>query len=136
MRTANRLISTAVHTRWATLTLSITAALLAAIASQPEHDASPLRPAVAIAVLLGVVSFLNSRLLGGPQFVEWNKIRAASEAFKGAIYTGGLHVRRRLQSEACIAIRSKTIGFCRHTGRRMKRLRISANAGFQRYQAQ
>ncbi|MBY3335287.1 DUF4231 domain-containing protein [Rhizobium laguerreae] len=84
-RTANKLKQTIDRTRWATLTLSAIAALLAAVASQvaTEHDSWRLRLAVASAVLLGVVS---SRLLGGTQVSAWTRMRAASEALKGAIY--------------------------------------------------
>ncbi|MBY5896044.1 DUF4231 domain-containing protein [Rhizobium ruizarguesonis] len=87
-RTANKLKQTIDRTRWATLTLSAIAALLAAVASQvaTEHDSWRLRLAVASAVLLGVVSFLSSRLLGGTQVSAWTRMRAASEALKGAIY--------------------------------------------------
>ncbi|NKK99610.1 DUF4231 domain-containing protein [Rhizobium leguminosarum bv. viciae] len=87
-RTATKLKQTIDRTRWVTLTLSAIAALFAAVASQfaTEHDSWRLRLAVASAVLLGVVSFLNSRLLGGTQVAAWTRIRAASEALKGAIY--------------------------------------------------
>lgn len=87
-RTATKLKQTLDRTRWVTLTLSAVAALLAAVASQVPagHDPWRLRLAVASAVLLGVVSYLSSRLLGSMQVATWTRIRAASEALKGTIY--------------------------------------------------
>ncbi|UVK50942.1 DUF4231 domain-containing protein [Mesorhizobium sp. AR02] len=91
-RTANRLKQTIDRTRWIALALSAVAALLAAVASQiqapqpPAQDHLRLSLAVGSAVLLGVVSFLSARLLGGTQVAAWTRIRAASEALKREIY--------------------------------------------------
>src|SRR5665213_2020276 len=87
-KTATRLKRTLDRARWTTFFLSGIAALLAAVASQiPEsHDRVRLGLAVASAVLLGVVSFLTVRLLGGAQITRWTRIRAASEALKREIF--------------------------------------------------
>jgi drug/metabolite transporter (DMT)-like permease len=71
--------------RWVTFAFSILGALLAAIASQLND---PPRPyfAIAGAVLLAVVSFVTSRLLGGLQITNWLRARTASEALKREAY--------------------------------------------------
>jgi hypothetical protein len=71
--------------RWATFAFSILGALLAAIASQLDD---PLRMyfAIAGAVLLAVVSFITSTLLGGLQITNWLRARTASEALKREAY--------------------------------------------------
>jgi conflict system pore-forming effector with SLATT domain/uncharacterized protein DUF4231 len=65
--------------------LSILGALLAAIASQ-LNDPPRLYFAIAGAVLLAVVSFVTSRLLGSTQITSWLRARTASEALKREAY--------------------------------------------------
>jgi conflict system pore-forming effector with SLATT domain/uncharacterized protein DUF4231 len=71
--------------RWVTFAFSILGALLAAIASQ-LNDPPRMYFALAGAVLLTVVSFVKSRLLGGLQFTNWVRARTASEALKREAY--------------------------------------------------
>src|SRR5262249_55532320 len=71
--------------RWVTFAFSILGALLASIASQ-LNDAPRMYFAVAAAVLLAVVSFVTSRLLGGFQVASWTRARTASEALKREAY--------------------------------------------------
>jgi hypothetical protein len=71
--------------RWVTFTFSILGALLAAIASQ-LNDPPRMYFAIAGAVLLAVVSFVTSRLLGGAQITNWLRARTASEALKREAY--------------------------------------------------
>jgi hypothetical protein len=71
--------------RWVTFAFSILGALLAAIASQ-LNDPPRMYFAIAGAVLLAVVSFITSRLLGGPQITNWLRARTASEALKREAY--------------------------------------------------
>ena len=71
--------------RWVTFAFSILGALLASIASQ-LNDAPRMYFAVAGAVLLAVVSFVTSRLLGGFQVASWTRARTASEALKREAY--------------------------------------------------
>jgi hypothetical protein len=71
--------------RWVTFAFSILGALLAAIGSQ-LNDPPRMYFAVAGAVLLAVVSFVTSRLLGGLQIANWVRARAASEALKREAY--------------------------------------------------
>jgi|RhiMetdeSRZDD1v2_1073273.scaffolds.fasta_scaffold352949_2 hypothetical protein len=71
--------------RWTTFVFSILGALLAAIASQ-LNDPTRLYFAIAGAVLLAVVSFLTSRLLGNTQITNWLRARTASEALKREAY--------------------------------------------------
>src|SRR5262249_56966697 len=71
--------------RWVTFAFSILGALLAAIASQ-LNDPPRMYFAIAGAVLLAVVSFVTSRLLGGLQITRWVRTRAASEALKREAY--------------------------------------------------
>ena len=71
--------------RWLTFTFSILGALLAAIASQ-LNDPSRLYFAIAGAVVLAVVSFVTSRLLGSTQITSWLRARTASEALKREAY--------------------------------------------------
>jgi SMODS and SLOG-associating 2TM effector domain 1/Protein of unknown function (DUF4231) len=71
--------------RWVTFAFSILGALLAAIASQ-LNDPQRMYFAIAGAVLLAVVSFVTSRLLGGLQITNWLRARTASEALKREAY--------------------------------------------------
>jgi SMODS and SLOG-associating 2TM effector domain 1/Protein of unknown function (DUF4231) len=71
--------------RWVTFAFSILGALLAAIASQ-LNDLPRMYFASAGAVLLAVVSFVTSRLLGGLQITNWARARTASEALKREAY--------------------------------------------------
>ena len=71
--------------RWVTFSFSILGALLAAIASQ-LNDPPRMYFAIAGAVLLAVVSFVTSRLLGGLQIANWLRARTASEALKREAY--------------------------------------------------
>jgi SMODS and SLOG-associating 2TM effector domain 1/Protein of unknown function (DUF4231) len=71
--------------RWLTFGFSILGALLAAIASQ-LNDPPRLYFAIAGAVLLAVVSFVTSRLLGSTQITSWLRARTASEALKREAY--------------------------------------------------
>jgi hypothetical protein len=71
--------------RWMTFGFSILGALLAAIASQ-LNDLPRMYFATAGAVLLAVVSFITSRLLGGLQVTNWLRARTASEALKREAY--------------------------------------------------
>jgi conflict system pore-forming effector with SLATT domain/uncharacterized protein DUF4231 len=71
--------------RWVTFAFSILGALLAAIASQ-LNDAPRMYFATAGAVLLAIVSFVKSRLLGGLQVTNWLRARTASEALKREAY--------------------------------------------------
>jgi hypothetical protein len=71
--------------RWATFAFSILGALLAAIASQ-LNDPPRMYFATAGAVLLAVLSFVKSRLLGGLQVTNWARARTASEALKREAY--------------------------------------------------
>ena len=71
--------------RWVTFAFSILGALLAAIASQLNNP-SRIYFALAGAVLLAVVSFVTSRLLGGLQITSWVCARTASEALKREAY--------------------------------------------------
>jgi SMODS and SLOG-associating 2TM effector domain 1/Protein of unknown function (DUF4231) len=71
--------------RWVTFAFSILGALLAAIASQ-LNDPRRMYFAIAGAVLLAVVSFVTSRLLGGLQLTNWLRARTASEALKREAY--------------------------------------------------
>jgi SMODS and SLOG-associating 2TM effector domain 1/Protein of unknown function (DUF4231) len=71
--------------RWVTFGFSILGALLAAIASQ-LNDLPRMYFATAGAVLLAVVSFITSRLLGGLQITNWLRARTASEALKREAY--------------------------------------------------
>jgi hypothetical protein len=71
--------------RWLTFAFSILGALLAAIASQ-LNDPPRLYFAIAGAVLLAVVSFVTSRLLGSTQITSWLRARTASEALKREAY--------------------------------------------------
>jgi hypothetical protein len=68
-----------------TFAFSILGALLAAIASQ-LNDPPRMYFAIAGAVLLAVVSFVTSRLLGGLQITNWLRARTASEALKREAY--------------------------------------------------
>jgi len=78
--------------RWVTFAFSILGALLAAIASQ-LNDPSRMYFALAGAVLLAVVSFVTSRLLGGLQITSWVRARTASEALKREAYKYAASVR-------------------------------------------
>jgi hypothetical protein len=71
--------------RWVTFSFSILGALLAAIASQ-LNDPPRMYFAIAGAVLLAVVSFVTSRLIGGLQIANWLRARTASEALKREAY--------------------------------------------------
>jgi Protein of unknown function (DUF4231) len=71
--------------RWVTFAFSILGALFAAIASQ-LNDPTRMYFALAGAVLLAVVSFVTSRLLGGLQLTSWLRARTASEALKREAY--------------------------------------------------
>jgi hypothetical protein len=71
--------------RWLTFAFSILGALLAAIASQ-LNDPPRLYFAIAGAVVLAVVSFVTSRLLGSAQITDWLRARTASEALKREAY--------------------------------------------------
>ena len=78
--------------RWVTFAFSILGALLAAIASQ-LNDPPRMYFAIAGAVLLAVVSFVTSRLLGGLQITRWVRARTASEALKREAYKYAASVR-------------------------------------------
>jgi Protein of unknown function (DUF4231) len=78
--------------RWVTFACSILGALLAAIASQ-LNDPPRMYFAIAGAVLLAVVSFVTSRLLGGLQVTNWLRARTASEALKREAYKYATSVR-------------------------------------------
>jgi SMODS and SLOG-associating 2TM effector domain 1/Protein of unknown function (DUF4231) len=78
--------------RWVTFAFSILGALLAAIASQ-LNDPPRMYFAIAGAVLLAVVSFVTSRLLGGLQITNWLRARTASEALKREAYKYATSVR-------------------------------------------
>src|SRR6476661_2845770 len=80
--TLKRRVETA---RWLTFGFSILGALLAAIASQ-LNDPPRLYFAIAGAVVLAVVSFVTSRLLGSTQITSWLRARTASEALKREAY--------------------------------------------------
>jgi hypothetical protein len=71
--------------RWVTFAFFILGALLAAIASQLS-DPPRMYCALAGAILLAVVSFVTSRLLGGAQITNWVRARSASEALKREAY--------------------------------------------------
>src|SRR5262245_41538840 len=71
--------------RWVTFAFSILGALLAAIASR-LNDPPRTYFALVGAVLLAVVSFVKSRLLGGLQLTNWLRARTASEALKREAY--------------------------------------------------
>jgi hypothetical protein len=71
--------------RWLTFAFSVLGALLAAIASQ-LNGPPRMYFATAGAVLLAVVSFVKSRLLGGLQVTNWTRARTASEALKREAY--------------------------------------------------
>lgn len=71
--------------RWLTFAFSILGALLAAIASQ-LNGPPRLYFAIAGAVVLAVVSFVTSRLLGSTQITGWLRARTASEALKREAY--------------------------------------------------
>src|SRR5262245_37074512 len=83
--TANALKRRVEIARWVTFAFSILGALLAAIASQLD-DPPRTYFALAGAVLLAVVSFVKSRLLGGLQLPNWLRARTASEALKREAY--------------------------------------------------
>ena len=83
--TADVLKSRVEIARWVTFAFSILGALLAAIASQ-LNDPPRMYFAIAGAVLLAVVSFVTSRLLGGAQITNWLRARTASEALKREAY--------------------------------------------------
>ena len=78
--------------RWVTFAFSILGALLAAIASQLNNP-SRMYFALAGAVLLAVVSFVTSRLLGGLQITSWVRARTTSEALKREAYKYAASVR-------------------------------------------
>src|SRR5207248_5803891 len=78
--------------RWVTFAFSILGALLAAIASQLD-DPPRMYFAIAGAVLLAVVSFITSRLIGGVQITNWLRARTASEALKREAYKYAVSVK-------------------------------------------
>ena len=83
--TASKLKRRVEIARWLTFAFSILGALLAAIASQ-LHEPPRLYFAIAGAVLLAIVSFVTSRLLGSTQITSWLRARTASEALKREAY--------------------------------------------------
>jgi Protein of unknown function (DUF4231) len=80
--TADNLKRNLARARWITLCLSVLGALLAAIASQITSEAPRFYIAIGGALLLAVVSFLTSRLMGSEHISAWVRARAASEALK------------------------------------------------------
>lgn len=83
--TANTLKEDYDRARWIVFALSVTGALLAAIASQTDGE-TRLALAVAGAVLFSIVSLLTARQLNGARSQAWVRARAASEALKRESY--------------------------------------------------
>jgi len=83
--TADGLKAAVERARTQTFLLSITGALLAALASQLDGSTRTY-VAIAGAVAFAVMSFLTARLLGQDRSLKWLRARAAAEALKHAAY--------------------------------------------------
>lgn len=84
--TANLLKARYEGARWITLALSISGALLTAVASQSQGDRRTY-VAITAAVLFAIVGFLSARSLGSENATRWLRARSASEALKREAYT-------------------------------------------------